>query len=45
MDLSNCVFDKLNDHSQKNIKEIKIIYEGGITRTSKVISIVNHAFL
>jgi hypothetical protein len=29
LDLSNCVFDKLNEQSQKNIKEIKLIFEGG----------------
>ena len=29
VDLANCVFDKLNEQSQKNIKEIKLIFEGG----------------
>lgn len=45
MDLANCVFDKLNEHSQKNIKEIKIIYEGGVRHTSQVLAKINNTFL
>ncbi len=30
LNMINCVFDKLNEHSQKSIKELKIMYEWGI---------------
>ena len=45
IDLSNCVFDKLNEHSQKNIKEIKLIFEGGANKLKRVISILSNSFL
>ena len=45
LDLSNCVFDKLNQHSQKNIKEIKLIYEGGVEKIKKVMNILGKSFL
>lgn len=45
MDLANCVFDKLNEHSQKNIKEIKMIYEGGVRLAFQVLNKICHIFL
>ena len=45
IDLANCVFDKLNEHSQKNIKEIKLIYEGGVNKLKKVLTLLNPNFV
>jgi len=30
LNMINSVFDKLNEHSQKSIKELRIMYEWGI---------------
>ena len=39
------MFDKLNEHSQKNIKEIKLIYEGGVVKLKRVLSLLGNVFL
>ena len=43
--MSSCVFDKLNENSQKNIKEIKVIYENGANTLISVINKLKTTFL
>lgn len=45
IDLSNCVFDKLNEHSQRNIKEVKLIFQGGATRALQAIKQLTPNFM
>lgn len=45
LSLACCVFDKLNENSQKNIKEIKIIYEQAATKVIDIANKLKRSFL
>lgn len=45
LSLTCCVFDKLNENSQKNIKEIKVIFEHAASKVVQVATNMKRLFL